>query len=196
MPARRPPPGPPPGISLDGRSPNSKYWGKRTKNVRMCPHVKPRGEPYGGNGRQCGLDAEHCMCMCLLCGAPMRARRVCGSSLPDGSKCMWGSNRSPDVSTPEASPERVVPPRPVVWWKDRAAPKPGPALSVAPDDEPILPRGLCLPNLVPGGPDPPMPGKKPRKRRETKVEKLERWRRMQSLSLTPTPSPARGGGCS
>ncbi len=88
-----------------------------------------------------------------------------------------------------------MPPRPVVWYKDPVL-RPGPAPSVARDEDLILPRGLCLPNLVPGGPDPPMPGQKPRKRRETKVEKLERWRRMQSLSLTPTPSPARGGSSS
>jgi hypothetical protein len=159
----------------------------------MCPHVKPRGLPYGGDGRQCGLDADHCMCMCLLCGAPMRARRVCGNILPDKTRCQWGSNRSPDATTPEDSPEQVVAPHPVVWWKNRAAPKPGPAPSLEPQD-PILPHGLCLPNLVPGGPDPPMPGATPRKRRETKVERQYRWLMAQSLSLTPTPSPARCGG--
>jgi hypothetical protein len=183
----------PPRTSFDGRSPTSKYWGKKFKMIKMCPHVKPRGAPYYGNGLQCGLDADHCMCMCLLCGAPMRARRVCGSRLADGSKCMWGSNRSPDQSTPEASPERVAPLRPIVWWKSRAAPKPGPVPSVPRENLIILPRGMCLPNLEPGGPDSPIPGMKPRKRRETKVERYSRWLMSQSLWLTPTPSPDRGG---
>jgi hypothetical protein len=171
----RPPP-PPPGISYDGRSPTSKYWGKRSKLVPMCPHLN-------AHGRLCGLDPEHCMCMCLLCGSPMRARRVCGAGLPDGSTCEWGTDNSEEVVLPELSPERVPIPRTIPWYKSPAPPKPGPA--------PSLPRGLCLPNLEPGQPDPKhSPGI--RKRRTTKAEVRRRWLDAQSLSLTPSPSPARG----
>ena len=134
-----PPPPPPPGTSYDGRSPSSKYWGKHSKLVPMCPHLN-------AHGRLCGLDSEHCMCTCLLCGSAMRARRVCGAGLPDGSTCEWGTDNSEEVVLPELSPERVPIPRRVPWWKSPAAPKPGPA--------PSLPRGMCLPNLEPGQPEP------------------------------------------
>ena len=155
----------PRSLSLDGRSPNSKYWGPRSKIVKMCPHIRPRNSPYHGTGRQCGLTAEHCMCMCLLCGSPMRARRVCGAMREDGmTRCTWGSNRSPDTTSPEPSPERVIAPRPVVWWKDRAPPKPGPAPSVPPSQ--ALARAhpgdrltplVNFVSLTPGNRDPPMP---------------------------------------
>jgi hypothetical protein len=187
MPARRPPP--PPGISYDGRSPTSKYWGKRSKLVPMCPHLNV-------HGRKCGLAPDYCMCMCLLCGSPMRARRVCDAVLPDGSTCEWGRNRSPDLLSDgeaELSPERVPIPRPIPWYKSPAAPKAGPA--------PSLPRGLCLPNLEPGQPD-PKHSPAIRKRRTTKAEVRRRWLDAQSLDLTPSSSPARGecgagaGSCS
>jgi hypothetical protein len=90
------------GLSFDGRSPNSKYWGVSTTLVKMCPHVKP-------GGGQCGLDADHCFCVCLLCQGPMQARKRCGRRLPDGSICPWGQDRSPEVSSPEQDLPR--PPR-------------------------------------------------------------------------------------
>ena len=55
----------PPNTSLDGRSPNSKYWGKKYGLVTMCPHIK--GKKQGGDGRQCGLRRERCMCLCPRC---------------------------------------------------------------------------------------------------------------------------------
>jgi hypothetical protein len=84
-------------LSFDGRSPNSKYWGVSTTLVKMCPHVKP-------GGGQCGLDADHCFCLCLLCQGPMNARKRCGRRLPDGTMCPWGQDRSPEVSSPEQDP--------------------------------------------------------------------------------------------
>jgi hypothetical protein len=171
-------------IHLDGRSPNSIYWGPRTKIVKMCPHVRPRGGPLGGDGQRCGLDAEHCMCMCLLCGAPMRARRVCGALLADNTRCPWGANRSPDNTSPEASPEKVKVPRRVVWYKDPAPPKPGPT--------PSLPRGMCLPNLEPGGPNPPMPTitKSPRMTKKVRPSILD----FTCFDITPTHSPPQACG--
>ena len=171
-------------IHLDGRSPNSIYWGNRTKIVKMCPHVRPRGGPLGGDGQRCGLDADHCMCMCLLCGAPMRARRICGALLADNTRCTWGSDRSPDNTSPEASPEKVKRPRRVVWYKDPAPPKPGPT--------PSLPRGMCLPNLEPGGPNPPMPTitKSPRTTKKVRPSITD----FACFDITPTHSPPQGCG--
>jgi hypothetical protein len=94
----------PPGVSYDGRSSSSVYWGKSTIKVKMCPHVR-----IGGG--QCGLEARYCMCMCLLCGKPMEARKKCRRKQDDGSICPWGEDRSPDVSSPEQ--DRVVAPAPL-----------------------------------------------------------------------------------
>ena len=52
----------PPHTSFDGRSPTSKYWGKRYGLVTMCPHIKRK--EHGGDGRQCGLQREFCKCLC------------------------------------------------------------------------------------------------------------------------------------
>jgi hypothetical protein len=162
----------------------------------MCPHIRPRCAPYFGTGQQCGLTAEHCRCVCLLCGEPMRARRVCGALRDDGTRCTWGSNRSPDPSTPEASlsPERVVPPRKVVWWKDPAPPKPGPAPSVAPSFQALASAHpgdgrtplINFVSLTPGGRDPPMPAT-PKRGRPLKVRASQDVRF--SLESTPTSSP-------
>jgi hypothetical protein len=161
--------------------PRPSTGGKRSKLVPMCPHLN-------AHGRLCGLAPDHCMCMCLLCGSPMRARRVCGAGLPDGSTCEWGTDNSEEVVVlPELSPERVPIPRRVPWWKSPAPPKSGPA--------PALPRGLCLPNLEPGQPD---PKHSPTIRKRRYVPKARRgldavrsrWLAAQSLSLTPSPSPA------
>ncbi len=67
MPIIKPAPGrssPPPGVSFDGRSAGSQFWGKATALVKMCPHVKP-------GGGVCGLEPKHCFCTCLLCGVPL-----------------------------------------------------------------------------------------------------------------------------
>ena len=69
---------PTPSESYDGRAPNSKYWGPSTAKVKMCPHIKP-------GGGQCGLTAEHCLCICLMCKYPMCARKRCGRRRSDGS---------------------------------------------------------------------------------------------------------------
>ena len=73
----------PPGLSLDGRTPTSKTWGKRTAKVPMCP-LFGRCPHVGPKGGQCGKEAAHCNCVCLLCQAPMRARKRCGALLADG----------------------------------------------------------------------------------------------------------------
>ena len=116
----------PPGESWDSRSESSVYWGKTCAKVKMCPHVKP-------GGGQCGLTAEFCMCMCLLCGAPMCARKRCGAWSSSGERCPWGQDRSPEVSSPEQSPPNIAIPRKRRWYLGPAAtPPPGPAPSVPP----------------------------------------------------------------
>jgi hypothetical protein len=92
----------PPHTSLDGRSPNSKYWGKRYGIVTMCPHIKRK--EHGGDGRQCGLQRQFCTCLCPRCCTPLHARKQCSNS-----KCRWGADRSPDASSPEDSPEELQP---------------------------------------------------------------------------------------
>jgi hypothetical protein len=94
----------PPHTSFDGRSPTSKMWGKRYGLVTMCPHMKRKEQ--GGNGRQCGLQRQFCMCMCPKCCTPLRARKQCSNS-----NCHWGLGGSPDASTPEESPEEPQPRR-------------------------------------------------------------------------------------
>ena len=116
----------PPGESWDSRSESSVYWGKTCAKVKMCPHVKP-------GGGQCGLTAEFCMCMCLLCGAPMRARKRCGAWISCGVRCPWGEDRSPEVSDPEQSPPKVPIPRKRRWDLGPAPPTPPPKVpSVSP----------------------------------------------------------------
>jgi hypothetical protein len=88
----------PPHTSFDGRSPTSKMWGKRYGLVTMCPHIKHKAQ--GGDGRQCGLQRQFCMCLCPRCCTPLRARKQCSNS-----NCRWGLSGSPDASTPEESPE-------------------------------------------------------------------------------------------
>lgn len=107
----------PRNCSLDGRSPNSKTWGLRYAVVTMCPHI--RSKKQGGDGRQCGLGRDKCMCMCPTCFAPLRARKRCPNS-----KCHFGADRSPDASSPEESPELPKAPRSRRWYQD---PNPSPA---------------------------------------------------------------------
>jgi hypothetical protein len=194
-----------PGTSWDGRVGASCYWGKYTKKVKMCPHVKP-------GGGQCGLEAKNCLCMCLLCQAPMNARKRCGAQLPDGSICPWGQDRSPEVSSPEQDPPYHPVPRPIPWWRglvpstppgrvpsdDPVIPTRVPAVIVSPVRTPIrfsrvaLPPsdvgipGLCLPNLEPGG---PCGIPKPKRRERTpKRPKLTDAELDAALQITPSSS--------
>ena len=167
-----------PVVSTDGRSAKSKFWGphgRRSERVRMCPHVKP-------GGGQCGLDEDHCFCLCLLCSNPMRARKRC-------LFCPWGRDRSPEVSTPEQESPPPKRPRKVHWHVAAygQSDKPGPAPSVPPgtpqESLARLPRavlaaalpdhsiggGRCLPNLVPGGHD-GLPYSTPRRARTKQVK--------------------------
>jgi hypothetical protein len=100
MPPRKVPS--PDGVSYDGRSANSKYWGASNAKVRMCPHVK---HAHDGGGL-CGLDPDHCLCWCLCCGRPMRARKRCKAVDVNGNVCGWGADRSSSDSSPEQSPPR------------------------------------------------------------------------------------------
>ena len=162
---------PPPGVSYDGRAQTSRFWGPKTAKVRMCPHRLPHKDVIpepGGRGLQCGLTPDRCMCVYLLCQAPMRARKRCGTRHPDGSICPWGQDRSDEESSPEQSPEVPKAKRPRPWYLGAApAPAAGPALVVEtplPNPAPAPRRveaPLPLPNLEPGGPDAPMPGARP-----------------------------------
>jgi hypothetical protein len=163
-----------PGTSWDGHHGASKYWGKRSRMVKMCPHVKP-------GGGQCGLEAAHCMCMCLLCQAPMSARKRCRRKQPDGTICPWGADRSPEVSSPEQEPEYNPVPRKIPWHRGLVPSTPpgrvpsddvpvrysSPVVRRSPLVSPVARRsplvypaavseqlspGICLPNLEPGGP--------------------------------------------
>jgi hypothetical protein len=95
----------PPHTSFDGRSPRSKFWGKRYGLVTMCPHITRK--EHGGDGRQCGLQREFCKCLCPRCCTPLRGRKQCSNKL----SCRWGLGGSPDASTPEESPEEPQPRR-------------------------------------------------------------------------------------
>ena len=135
-----------PSVSFDGRSGQSKLLGKRARMVKMCPHVKP-------GGGVCGLEANHCMCECLLCHKLMRARKCCGARLLDGTLCPWGADRSPEISSPEEE-VCVVPPRPALptdlaAFRASIDQRIGGGLGL-PDQR--IGSGLCLPNLEPGGP--------------------------------------------
>jgi hypothetical protein len=110
----------PPNCSLDGRSSNSKYWGKKYRVITMCPNIKSKKR--GGDGRQCGLQPAYCMCVCPKCFAPLRARKRC-------AKCPWGADRSPDASSPETSPVLPPPPRPRPWFRPPPDPRRGPTVS-------------------------------------------------------------------
>ena len=185
-----------PGTSWDGRVGASCYWGKYTRKVKMCPHVKP-------GGGQCGLEAKHCMCLCLLCQTPMCARKRCGAKLPDGSICPWGQDRSPEVSSPEQDPPFRPIPRKIPWWRGlvpstppgRVPPEDPPVRYIPPVPSPVrsppwvpppgpetLSPGICLPNLVPGGydglPRTPRKERTPKKRKLTDAEWAEAvaWR--------------------
>jgi hypothetical protein len=175
-----------PGTSWDGRVGSSCYWGKYTKKVKMCPHIKP-------GGGQCGLEAKHCMCLCLLCHAPMNARKRCGAKcLETGKRCPWGADRSPEVSSPEQDPPFHPIPRKIPWHRG-LVPSTPPG-RVPSDDPPVsytspvvrtAPRvlaaiaamsdfavpGYCLPNLEPGGYD-GLPRTPKRKERTPKKRKL------------------------
>ena len=170
----------PPGESWDSRSASSVYWGKTCAKVKMCPHVKP-------GGGQCGLTAEFCMCMCLLCGAPMRARKRCGAWSSSGDRCPWGQDRSPEVSSPEQSPPNIAIPRKRRWYLGPAAtPPPGPAPSVPPSHATVYNSPLInFVTVEPGGRDPPMPPA-PKRGRPPKPRPAD-----PSLSFpsTPTSSP-------
>jgi hypothetical protein len=180
-----------PGTSWDGRVGASAYWGKYTRKVKMCPHVKP-------GGGQCGLEAKHCMCLCLLCQAPMSARKRCGAKLPDGSICPWGQDRSPEVSEPEQDPEHHPVPRRIPWHRGLVPNTPPgrvpsdnpPVLYTSPvfrTSPPVLATGsesfgipgICLPNLVPGGYCglPRTPGRKERTPKKQKLTSAQ-WQEM------------------
>lgn len=107
-----------PHTSFDGRSPTSKMWGKRYGLVTMCPHIKHKAK--GGDGRQCGLQRQFCMCLCPRCCTPLRARKQCPNT-----NCRWGLGGSPDAITPEESPEEPRAPR------RRSAPQPRRAPTVS-----------------------------------------------------------------
>jgi hypothetical protein len=109
----------PPHTHLE-RSPNSKMWGKRYAVVTMCPHI--RSKQRGGDGRQCGLQRDFCMCLCPKCSSPLRARKQCRN-------CRWGSDRSPDASSPEESPQEPQIPKPRPWFRPVPEPRRGPAVS-------------------------------------------------------------------
>jgi len=97
-PSQMQPPVRPPGVSYSGRSAGSKFWGASGgKLVKMCPHVKP-------GGGVCGLEPKHCFCTCLLCCSLMHGRKHCNALMKDGTRCPWGADRSPDVSSPEQEP--------------------------------------------------------------------------------------------
>ena len=173
-----------PGTSWDGHHGASKFWGKRSRMVKMCPHVKP-------GGGQCGLDPAHCMCLCLLCQAPMGARKRCGAPcLPVGSKCSWGADRSPEVSSPEQEPEYNPVPRKIPWHRGLVPSTPpgrvpsedppvlytSPVVRTPPSVYPAgwseqLSPGICLPNLEPGGYD-GLPRTPKRQERTPKKPKL------------------------
>jgi len=81
-------------ISLDGRSPNSATWGPNTRKqwkwVKMCPR------------RACGLEPQHCMCVCKQCQTLLHGLKRCSST-----GCTEGADRSPEVETPpQESPPR------------------------------------------------------------------------------------------
>ena len=121
MPPRKVPA--PDGVSYDGRSANSKYWGASNAKVRMCPHVKHAND----SGGLCGLDPDHCLCWCLLCGRPMRARKRCKAVDDNGVVCGWGADRSTSDSSPEQSPPRPRKslsslPRKRGFWKETPTP--------------------------------------------------------------------------
>ena len=82
------------GISLDGRSPNSATWGPNTRKqwkwVKMCPR------------RACGLEPQHCMCVCKQCQTLLHGLKRCSCK-----GCNEGADRSPEVETPpQESPPR------------------------------------------------------------------------------------------
>ena len=167
---------PPPGVSFDGRSSSSRFWGPSGgKLVKMCPHVKP-------GGGVCGLEPQHCFCTCLLCGSLMHGRKACNARMPDGTRCTWGADRSPDVSSPEQEP--APPPR------KRRAVQVAPSAYVESSKPPSplfdqrIGGGLCLPNLEPGGPG-GLPTPPPRRAR-VQVSPPE-----QTLDITPVSSPQR-----
>jgi hypothetical protein len=190
----------PSGESWDSRSESSVYWGKTYAKVKMCPHIKP-------GGGQCGLTAEFCMCMCLLCGAPMRARKRCGAWISCGVRCPWGEDRSPEVSSPEQSPPNLPIARKRRWYLGPAPPTPHPKVatvsparaevhnSPAPSLLVALARThpgdgrtplINFVSLVAGGPDPPMPATAKRRGRPPKPKAPDaRF----SLDTTPASSP-------
>jgi hypothetical protein len=150
---------PRPGVSYDGRSPTSTYWGVSTKMVKMCPHVIP-------GGGQCGLTAEFCICTCLLCGSLMEARKRCGRRLTDGSICPWGQDRSPEVSSPEQDPA-PPPKRKRLHWRhaaygtkssggSAAVAQPSPSLPPA-RRSPSPPRSAAAPTAASNAPHPRPP---------------------------------------
>jgi hypothetical protein len=191
---RSAPEGPTPTVSFDGRSAKSKWGHAGGKLVKMCPHIKP-------GGGQCGLDAEHCFCLCLLCSAPMKARKRCGALMKDGSRCMWGSDRSPEVSSPEQ--DHPLEPRPrqptlaTCGSLTIAAAAVAAGANSSPPTKPVSPAaaafldeslggGRCLPNLEPGGPC-GIPTPPPRR---SKVKEKQQTPRELFL-LTPDSSPVK-----
>jgi hypothetical protein len=174
------------GESWDSRSSSSVYWGKSSAKVKMCPHVKP-------GGGQCGLTAQFCMCMCLLCGSPMSARKRCGAWMKDGGRCPWGQDRSPEVSTPEQSPPKVPIPR-KRRCPDSAAP--GSPLPVSQAVQHLAAahpgdRKTPLINFVtitPGRNDPPRP-QTPKRVRGRNPKKIPTKEPRYSLDSTPASTP-------
>ena len=178
----------PPGTSWDGRTGPSKFWGKRSRMTKMCPHVKP-------GGGQCGLEAKHCKCVCLLCHKPVQSRKRSNALLEDGTRCQWGQDRSPEVSTPEQESPPIQKPRRTHWHAAAYGPKspvPHPAPSIPPTS-PISPwqdqrigGGRCLPNLEAGGPD-GLPPRTPRRVTPRKAKPKRSSSSCFSLNSTPTP---------
>ena len=82
-------------LAAHSRSADSAFWGPKTKKlykfVKMCPRPA------------CGLEPQHCFCVCPECFAILRARKRCPRR-----GCNQGADRSPEVE----SPVQESPPRP------------------------------------------------------------------------------------
>ena len=138
----------------------------------------------------------------------MSARKRCGAPcLPVGSRCPWGVDRSPEVSSPEQEPEyNPVPCR--IPWHRGFVPSTPPG-RVPSDDVPVkysspvvrrsplvycaavseaLSPGICLPNLEPGGPGYLPRKRSPPKRKDVAKESLANAK-CDYLSLTTSPEP-------
>jgi hypothetical protein len=142
----------------------------------VCPHVK-----LGGG--LCGRDAKHCLCLCMICQAPMFARQVCLTRQADGSLCTWGDGLSPE-------PLMTSPLLGRIYCGDQSIGVRNLCLSRTPLPDYRIGGGLCLPNLEPGGPDGlPLT---PRKERTPKKSKPYKIQMFDPLWYELSPSPTRG----